>query len=62
MYRQMCQDFDAMKVIASGGVSAMQDIIELNKLPLHGVIVGKAIYENRVSLKEIESFISGNVE
>ncbi len=59
LYRDMVEKFPGLEVIASGGVSNMSDILELDKLPLHGVIVGKAIYENRISLKEIEEFVSG---
>lgn len=60
MYRQMCDQFPSLQVIASGGVSKMDDVFELDKLPLHGVIIGKAIYENRISLKEIEKFVTGS--
>lgn len=59
MYAQMCEDFGSLQIIASGGVSTMDDILELDKLPLHGVIVGKAIYEGRVSLNEVEEFVVG---
>jgi phosphoribosylformimino-5-aminoimidazole carboxamide ribotide isomerase len=58
MYAEMVEKFPDLEVIASGGVSKIEDILELDQLPLHGVIVGKAIYENRISLKEIESFVS----
>ena len=58
LYDDMINKFPDLEVIASGGVSKMDDILELDKLPLHGVIVGKAIYENRISLKEIEQFVS----
>lgn len=56
LYQEMSANFPDLEIIASGGVSSMDDIHELDKLPLHGVIVGKAIYENRISMKEIEGF------
>ncbi len=56
LYQDMSANFPDLEIIASGGVSSMDDIHELDKLPLHGVIVGKAIYENRISMKEIEGF------
>jgi len=56
LYTDMVEKFPDLEVIASGGVSKMDDIVELDKLPLNGVIVGKAIYENRISMKEIEEF------
>lgn len=58
LYANMVEKFPDLEVIASGGVSKMDDILELDKLPLHGVIVGKAIYENRISMKEIEGFVT----
>jgi phosphoribosylformimino-5-aminoimidazole carboxamide ribotide isomerase len=58
LYKDMVEKFPGLEVIASGGVSNMDDILELDKLPLNGVIVGKAIYENRISLKEVERFVS----
>ena len=61
LYAAMSSKFPSLEIIASGGVAEMQDIYELDKLPLHGVIVGKAIYENRISLKEIEGFVSRRV-
>lgn len=58
LYTDMTSKFPSLEIIASGGVAEMNDVLELDKLPLHGVIVGKAIYENRISLKEIEAFVS----
>ena len=44
-------------VTLSGGISCMADIEKSAQLELHSVIVGKAIYEGRISLKEIESWL-----
>ena len=55
----MTTDFPQLSIIASGGVASMTDIHALNELHLHGVIVGKAIYESRISLKEIQDFMQG---
>lgn len=46
-----------VKLIASGGVSCLNDLIELEKLGCEGAILGKAIYENKINLKELTSFI-----
>ena len=51
LYKDMSEKFPELEIIASGGVASMNDIYELEKLPLHGVIVGKAIYENRITMK-----------
>ncbi len=42
-----------LPVIASGGVTTLDDIRQLAALPLAGCIVGRALYENRLQLKEI---------
>ena len=56
LYKKMQEKFPNLHIIASGGVSIMQDIINLDEMQIFGVIVGKAIYENRISLKEIEKY------
>lgn len=42
-----------IKVVASGGVSSTEDLITLNRMGLYGAIVGKAIYEHKIDLKEV---------
>ncbi len=56
LYQRISENFPELKLIASGGISRMQDIEDLDALNIYGVIVGKAIYENRISLKDIERF------
>ncbi|MBP3377726.1 MAG: 1-(5-phosphoribosyl)-5-((5-phosphoribosylamino)methylideneamino)imidazole-4-carboxamide isomerase, partial [Clostridia bacterium] len=41
-----------MNIIASGGVSSMDDINKLTKLNIHGAIIGKAYYTGAISLRE----------
>lgn len=41
-----------LEVIASGGISGMKDLVELNENKIPGAIIGKAIYEKRISLSE----------
>lgn len=53
LYKSMTDKFPELEIIASGGVATMDDIYKLDELPLHGVIVGKAIYENRISIEEL---------
>jgi len=48
-----------VKLIASGGISAFEELPQLQELGCEGVIIGKAIYENRISLKQLENFILG---
>jgi len=56
LYRQMIARCPGVRLVASGGVTTIEDILCMEKLGCEGVIVGKAFYENRISLKEIEKF------
>ena len=56
LYEDIMNQFEGIELIASGGISAMSEIIKLNEMGIPGVITGKAIYENRISIKEIEAF------
>ena len=49
-----------VKLIASGGISKFEELPQLQELGCEGVIIGKAIYENRISLKQLEAFILNN--
>lgn len=46
-----------MDIIASGGVSSEADVIALAKLGVYGVIVGKALYEGKVSLEQLKEYL-----
>jgi phosphoribosylformimino-5-aminoimidazole carboxamide ribotide isomerase len=60
LYREILKKFPGLVLIASGGISSMKDIHLLNEMGVPGVITGKAIYENRISLKEISKFIASS--
>lgn len=53
LYADILQHLPRLHLIASGGVSSIDDIVELEKIGCAGVIVGKAIYEGRIKLEEI---------
>lgn len=46
-----------LKLIASGGISTFEELPKLAAIGCEGVIIGKAIYENKISLKQLENFI-----
>ncbi len=56
LYKQIFEKFPSLHFIASGGVSSMSDLEVLREAGCLGAIVGKAIYENRISLKELSKF------
>ena len=51
LYRQLSEKY-ALQIIASGGVSSLEDVRRLAKRNLHGAIIGKAYYTGAISLKE----------
>ncbi|MGA0560411.1 1-(5-phosphoribosyl)-5-[(5-phosphoribosylamino)methylideneamino]imidazole-4-carboxamide isomerase [Larkinella sp. VNQ87] len=57
LYRNLQDRFPDLNIVASGGVSGMQDLEVLADMNLFGAIVGKAIYEGRVTLKELTKFL-----
>lgn len=60
LYKKILSQFPKMNLTASGGVSNLQDLEVLAENKLESAIVGKAIYENRISMKELEQFIINN--
>jgi phosphoribosylformimino-5-aminoimidazole carboxamide ribotide isomerase len=56
LYEKIIKNNKMIKLIASGGVSKISDLPILSKLGCEGVIIGKAIYENKVSLKDLSNF------
>jgi phosphoribosylformimino-5-aminoimidazole carboxamide ribotide isomerase len=46
-----------LKLIASGGISTFDELPKLAELGCEGTIIGKAIYEGRISLKQLENYI-----
>jgi len=60
MYSRIKKEQEPLFLIASGGISGMKDIELLQDSGIDGAIVGKAIYENRISLSTLETFIIHN--
>ena len=56
LYKDLISRYPQVDVIASGGVSGMEDLYDLRKAGVKEVVVGKAIYEKRVTLEELIDF------
>ena len=56
LYKTILAELPALRLIASGGVSCMADVEALDAIGVPAVIVGKAIYEGRITMKELEHF------
>lgn len=57
LYKKIADEVDGLKIIASGGVSCIEDVEELQSQGLYGVIIGKAIYEGKISLADLRNFL-----
>ncbi|WP_018110072.1 1-(5-phosphoribosyl)-5-[(5-phosphoribosylamino)methylideneamino]imidazole-4-carboxamide isomerase [Bacteroides propionicifaciens] len=58
LYKALITRYPKLKIIASGGVSSLEDLDKLDELGVYGVIIGKAIYENKITLNQLESWIN----
>ncbi|MFP8489247.1 1-(5-phosphoribosyl)-5-[(5-phosphoribosylamino)methylideneamino]imidazole-4-carboxamide isomerase [Gracilimonas sp. Q87] len=56
LYQDLHHNFTDIRLIASGGVSSMEDLNKLNDANIEAVVIGKAYYEGRISLEEMAAF------
>ncbi|GAA4278809.1 1-(5-phosphoribosyl)-5-[(5-phosphoribosylamino)methylideneamino]imidazole-4-carboxamide isomerase [Aquimarina mytili] len=57
LYKRILEETENLNLIASGGISTFDELPKLAELGCEGTIIGKAIYENRISLKQLENYI-----
>lgn len=55
-YKKILNKYPQINLIASGGIGSVNDLIELEKIDMHACVVGKAIYENKITLEELKKF------
>ena len=56
LYSEILQEFSSLNLIASGGISCFEDLLVLKETGCSGAIVGKAIYEGKISLDQLKDF------
>ncbi|WP_109853037.1 1-(5-phosphoribosyl)-5-[(5-phosphoribosylamino)methylideneamino]imidazole-4-carboxamide isomerase [Aquimarina sp. AU58] len=57
LYQRILNQTDNLKLIASGGISTFDELPKLAEIGCEGTIIGKAIYEHKISLKQLEEYI-----
>lgn len=57
LYETILSKVTGIKLIASGGISHIEELPKLAQMGCEGVIIGKAIYENRITLKQLEKYV-----
>jgi len=56
LYSEIIKTLPDVEIIASGGIASMDDIYRLDEMGVPGVITGKAIYEGKITLEELEKY------
>jgi phosphoribosylformimino-5-aminoimidazole carboxamide ribotide isomerase len=57
LYKDLVEHFQHISLIASGGITQVDELYGLNELGVKGAVIGKAIYEGKISLDELKKFI-----
>jgi len=57
LYKEIKEKFPTLNLIASGGVSCYEDLITLQEAGCKGAIIGKAFYEGKITMQQIELFL-----
>ena len=57
LYEKIIAENPDIKLIASGGITSTNDLVQLKSLGCEGAIIGKALYENRITFKDLKPFL-----
>lgn len=60
LYQKILNETENLKLIASGGISTFDELPRLAEMGCEGTIIGKSIYEHKISMKQLENFILNN--
>ncbi|HDJ33145.1 MAG TPA: 1-(5-phosphoribosyl)-5-[(5-phosphoribosylamino)methylideneamino]imidazole-4-carboxamide isomerase [Bacteroidetes bacterium] len=60
LYQEIMDRFPGIRLIASGGISSVEDIKRLNESGISGVVLGKALLEGKIKPDELEPFLKNN--
>lgn len=56
LYKELVDKYADMHLIASGGITIVDELYKLEEMGVHSAVIGKAIYEKRISLKDLQEF------
>lgn len=60
LYKEILQKFPVLHLVASGGISCYEDLLVLKDAGCNGAIIGKALYEGKITMPQIENFLKNN--
>lgn len=58
LYQSIRDTFPQAELIASGGVTTLEDVAKLNEMGVYGAIIGKAYYEGKIKLEDLQTYIA----
>jgi phosphoribosylformimino-5-aminoimidazole carboxamide ribotide isomerase len=57
LYQKIIIENPTVKLIASGGITSTNDLVQLKFMGCEGAIIGKALYENRITINDLKPFL-----
>jgi phosphoribosylformimino-5-aminoimidazole carboxamide ribotide isomerase len=57
LYKELRQRYPDLNIIASGGISDIKEIVELDDIGIFGIIIGKALYEGKIKITDLKRFL-----
>jgi len=60
LYKEILEKFSELHLIASGGISCYEDLFTLKEAGCKGAIIGKAFYEGKITMQQIDNFLKNN--
>lgn len=57
LYQNIIEEYEELKLIASGGVSSIDDLIKLKEIGCYATVVGKAFYEGKITFNDLKNLI-----
>jgi len=58
LYQKILKKFKDIKLIASGGIASIDELKKLSNIGVYGAIIGKAIYEGKITMNELQLFLT----
>jgi len=57
LYEKIISENPSVKLIASGGITSTKDLVQIKSMGCEGAIIGKALYENRITINDLKPFL-----
>ena len=58
LYKEILKQFPSLHLIASGGISCYNDLVTLKEAGCAGAIIGKAFYEEKITMQQVKKYLN----